>query len=189
MRPSNPLTNRPYRAVSQAELGCEHGRPVSGREPSAYLKDIIVGQLGHRMPTAYRRRSVGSAVSGVAFAGSPSEIFKTTIRCIAVVVARLMFWWARSNERLKNQPIDVGVPHRSVVYGQSDNWATFMAFWLLDVGGRQLPPIAQDFPSSPSLSSAAPYLTGIVNRVAGIIRNQACSVRQFWNIHLLIICQ
>lgn len=67
--------------------------------------DVFIGQASARVPVATRHRSVGDLVEMILGRCVPSQVAQSVVRRVAIVVASLHSFWARSYERFKHEAL------------------------------------------------------------------------------------
>lgn len=72
----------------------------------AYRDNLLRGKFGIRVPFPVRRLPVALLISRLGCSIAPPKIFKAIVGTVAVPMAALHAWWARSNKANKHQAVN-----------------------------------------------------------------------------------
>jgi hypothetical protein len=132
------------------------------------LKNVSGGEFSHSVALAARCSSVTNGVGTVVALGIPSEIRKSVVAWIAIVMTALHAFWAWANKRFKNETMDPQRFRNATLHKADGAVSVFFGMsrmFALPRGAND--PAATVSLATANLAPATPYGAIAANHVTG----------------------
>jgi hypothetical protein len=183
MLPSPIRYDFPYIRTREAEGFSERPRGDSSGMLLPHPADINGGHLTVAVSFSFRRAAMLDHVLRVLLVDVPSKVTDVIVKAVAVVVARLMTFWAWSDERVKDQSRDE-VHLYFAVDVEADNGPLLRASRWMKRGDLQRSPLANSSARTSAAATEKPTIVsdGVATETFDVAHFGAVENGQWWNV-------